>query len=99
VNGTYTPFTGDFDGNRTDDLFWYAAGSTTDFVWFTSTTKGAYRGVPRTINRSYLPAPGDFDGDQDDDVVWFSPSSAAGDLLWWSTTSTTTYSSAAVTSS
>ncbi len=27
MNGTYWPFTGDFDGNGTDDLFWYTPGT------------------------------------------------------------------------
>ncbi|NES72120.1 MAG: hypothetical protein F6K24_46470, partial [Okeania sp. SIO2D1] len=33
VNGTYTPITGDFNGNLFSDILWYRPGTGQDFLW------------------------------------------------------------------
>ena len=96
VNGTYSPFAGDFDGNGTDDLFWYAPGSAADSAWYTNHTPGQYTSVARQVTNSYVPGAGDFDGNGTDDIVWFSPSSASGDTVWLGTQGTRTYSVSSV---
>jgi hypothetical protein len=80
VGGTYTPLVGDYDGDGHDEIFWYAPGPATDYVWsFTSTTTVQSRAVQ--VTGSYRPVTGDFTGDGADDILWYAPGAAA-DHLW-----------------
>ncbi len=42
VYGTYEPFTGDFDGDGIDDIFWYAPGTAADTIWWNTTTRASF---------------------------------------------------------
>jgi hypothetical protein len=89
-------FTGDFDANGTDDLFWYGPGSTMDSTWFTNRSRGSYLTVGRKVSGSYVPGAGDFNGNGADDVVWFSPNSVAGDPVWFGAPRSRSYTSSTV---
>lgn len=82
VSGTYELLIGNFDGDHSglggyDDIFWYAAGTAADSVWWGGlradfgTSKSS-----ATVNGTYDPAAGNFDGDRAllgglDDILWF----------------------------
>jgi subtilisin family serine protease len=81
VSGTYSPFSGDFDGNGYDDIFWYGPGTIGDSMWLFD--GDGRRSVPISVRGTYTPATGDFDGNGYDDVFWYAPGSAA-DSIWYS---------------
>ena len=62
VGGTYTPIVGNFAGGRADDIFWYAPGSTPDYLWISSTTRGSFTKVRKDVSGTYRPLVGDFVG-------------------------------------
>lgn len=82
VTGTYTPLVGNFEGDATPDILWYAPGSATDWMW-----KGLGSGtfakhqLARQVGGTYTPIVGDFVGDARTDVLWYAPGTAA-DALW-----------------
>jgi hypothetical protein len=81
VTRTLDPFTGDFDGDGFDELFWYAPGSGADAMWnFTDIAHVTSK--PFTVTGTYRPLVGDFNGDHVDDIFWYAPGSAA-DTLWY----------------
>jgi subtilisin family serine protease len=81
VGGTYSPFSGDFDGNGYDDILWYAPGAAADYMW---RFDGDGRvGVPISAGGTYLTAAGDFDGNGYDDILWHRPGTAS-DGIWYS---------------
>jgi subtilisin family serine protease len=81
ANGTYSPFSGDVDGNGFDDIVWYAPGPTTDFVWLFD---GDGRvSAPISVGGTYTTATGDFDGNGYDDILWYAPGTAP-DSIWYS---------------
>jgi hypothetical protein len=83
VTGTYSPVSGDFDGDGRSDIIWYGPGSNNDAIWY-----GAARGTfdtsrsALTVTGNYIPIPGDFDGDGKDDVIWYGPGSGH-DAIWY----------------
>lgn len=83
VGGTYTPIVGNFAGGRADDIFWYAPGSTPDYLWISSTTRGSFTKVRKDVSGTYRPLVGDFVGDSFDDILWYAPGTAP-DNLWQS---------------
>ena len=74
VNGTYEPFTGDFDGDGHGDVFWYAPGKPADSVWYGRVH--GFSSVGTSIAGNYIPVVGDFDGDAHSDILWYAPGSA-----------------------
>jgi hypothetical protein len=81
ISGTYQPFTGDFDGDGCEDVFWYAPGSGADFVWFLD-GDAAVESVPVRVNGTYTPLVGDFNGgDTFDDIFWYAPGRTA-ETIW-----------------
>lgn len=69
---------GDFDGDGTDDIFWYGAPGG-DEVWLrVGTDDGPVIVSPRTGSTTQRagdrsPLVGDYNGDKCDDILWFSP--------------------------
>jgi subtilisin family serine protease len=81
VSGTYSPFSGDIDGNGYDDIVWYGPGTVADSMWLFD---GDGRvGVPLSVGGTYTPAVGDLDGNGYDDIVWYRPGTAS-DGIWYS---------------
>jgi hypothetical protein len=95
VSGTYTPAVGDFDGNGDDDIFWYAAGSPADSIWYMD--NGVISSsVPYNVSGTYTLIVGDhFHTDPDnstmkDDIFFYS---ATGTSSMWSGRSNRTFGS------
>lgn len=80
VSGTYKPFTGDFNGDGCEDVFWYAPGSARDAVWYFA-PNGTYRSSTVSVSGTYLPVVGRFDGDDRDDIFWYAPGSGR-EVIW-----------------
>ena len=80
VDGSFTGVPGDFDGNGYDDIYWYAPGPGTDYVWlsdgneFWQSTSAANASLQQALV-------GDYDGDGDDDIYWYAPGPVE-DALW-----------------
>lgn len=78
--GVFIPLAGDFDGNGTTDILWYAPGNDPDQFWLMGTN-----GVPTvratTITGNYRPIVGNFNGDAHDDIFWYGPGAIA-DSVW-----------------
>lgn len=79
MGGDHTVLVGDFDGDGTDDVFWYTPGPAADRIWY-HRPEGTLS-VPVMVNGRYEPVVGDFDGDGIDDIFWYAPGPAA-DSLW-----------------
>jgi hypothetical protein len=78
VNGVYQPFVGDFDGNGSDDIFWYAPGGSPDSIWYFQ-GGSVLASVSVSVNGNYKPYVADFDqndGVPSDDVFWYGESGA-----------------------
>lgn len=80
VNGDYRPLVGDFDGNAIDDIFWYAAGPATDYLWRFDAA-GNHVSQPQAVNGDYQPRVMDVDGSVGDDIIWYAPGPAK-DSIW-----------------
>ncbi|MGE0732783.1 MAG: sorbosone dehydrogenase family protein [Acidimicrobiia bacterium] len=79
AGGDFTPFVGDFDGDRRDDVFFYQPDRAEDLIWF-------FR--PRSIDGldvssavSGTPTVLDLNGDGADDTLFHTPGS--GFATWW----------------
>lgn len=83
VNGSYELFTGDFDDNGADDIYWYSKNSGSDYVWFHS----AWRPPPGTQPSGAAANLGSgkrgaaIDGPDGTDMVWLQPGDG-GDEFW-----------------
>lgn len=94
ISGTYSPFTGDFDGNGIDDIFWYGPGKAPDSIWY-FTARGTLISVTTQINGTYTPIVGNFDSvdaldvTEQDDIFWYDPTGAAFSSLWSGNTNRT----------
>lgn len=64
-----------------DDIFWYAPGSTQDYIWYGNGNRG-FTGVSTSVNGTYQPVSGDFNGDSFDDIYWYN-SGFNDDPIWW----------------
>lgn len=83
INGTYTPVTGDFNGDHKSDILWYAPGPKHDYFW-TATGSGFVNGSPIKINGTYTAVSGDFSGDGKTDILWYAPGPKS-DYIWEAT--------------
>ena len=83
VSGSYFPFVGDFDGNGSDDIFWYAPGRYPDSIWYHDENGSIIETAPMVVNGAYQPIVADFDQDDgvpSDDILWYS--SRYPESLW-----------------
>lgn len=80
IKGTYQPLVGDFDGNGSDDIFWYGPGSTPDSLWYFD-AQGRDSIATISVKATYRPIVGNFDSADTD-----SPEEK-DDILWWGLTS------------
>jgi FG-GAP-like repeat len=81
VDGAFSLFAGDFDANGFDDIFFYAAGPGTDWLWLSNGDGSFRQSVTSPSSSLQIPIPGDFDADGDDDIMWYGPG-ATGENLW-----------------
>lgn len=75
ITGSYQPLVGDFDGDYCDDVFWYAAGTAPDFVWWGG-PDGFTSSAPLQVTGSYRPVVGPFGGREGrsfDGIYWYAP--------------------------
>lgn len=98
VNGTYQPFTGDFDGDLQTDIFWYDPTTGADSIWYPSSTGFANKVTKaESVNAAYTPIVGDFAGnDGRDDILWYRPGTGA-DSLWIATSTRGTFTHTPIT--
>jgi hypothetical protein len=92
VSGTYTPLVGNFVGDDNDDIFWYAPGSTPDYLWEGTSTRGAFVKTAKPVSGTYTPLVGDFRGDGHDDILWYAPG-VATDSIWTAVGGTSVFQS------
>jgi len=69
---TAVPLIGDFDGDRREDVFWYAPGAGDHHLWY-GQDDGAFSEQAVVVRSRYEPFVGDFDGDDATDIFWFAP--------------------------
>lgn len=81
VTDPFAPFSGDFDGDGLDDVFWYGAGEARDALWF-GRSSGSFVGEATAVRGTYEPLVGDFDGDDKDDIFWYA-AGGAPDSVWY----------------
>jgi hypothetical protein len=82
VRGTYTPISGDFNGDGNGDILWYGPGEAADSLWYGGPGQGQFAYLPTTVKGTYTPISGDFNGDGNGDILWYGPGEAA-DSLWY----------------
>lgn len=93
---TFIPVVGDFDGNGTDDIFWYQPGTDFDTMWFSNGNRTWIGDSSFAANEVAVPVAGDFDGNGTTDILWYIPRSPTHSIWWFSlatrgyTVSTTT---------
>jgi hypothetical protein len=70
----YVPVVGDFNADGRTDIFWYAAGENTDFMWWSDSNQDAvlFDVAAGQIDQDYRPFVGDFDGNGTSDILWVS---------------------------
>lgn len=79
IDGTFTGVVGDYDGNGYDDIYWYAAGPATDWIWL-SDGNDFWQFVGAANSSLQMALVGDYDGDGDDDIYWYAPGPVEDDL-------------------
>lgn len=88
VGGTYSrPFTGDFNGDGKDDVFWYQPGSGNDYVWFGAADSNFQSTANLGVGGTFIPVVGRFNADARDDIYWYSPTGT--DYIWFGKTDST----------
>jgi hypothetical protein len=81
--GPFLAIAGDFDGNGSDDVFWYlAGGAASEKLWYgPQTGSGAAVTTTSNVAGDYEPLAADFDGDGRTDIVWDAKTFAT-DFVW-----------------
>ncbi|KIG16896.1 hypothetical protein DB30_04058 [Enhygromyxa salina] len=79
----YMPLIGDFNGDDRTDLFWYAPGVPTDWLWLSVSNQAAviFDRFERQVMSEFRPLIGDFNGDGIDDIFWYAGRSETPDAL------------------
>jgi hypothetical protein len=85
ITGVYSPFTGDFNGDGCEDVFWYAPGAAADFVWYFN-ADATFTALPVTVNGTYTPIVGSFNNDSFDDIFWYGPGAVRESIMAGSAT-------------
>jgi FG-GAP-like repeat len=81
ADATYAPFAGDFNGDGRDDIFWYAAGAHSDYIWFFN-ADGSHTSQTLQVTGKHVPVVADFNGDGRDDVFWYTVGTSS-DYIWF----------------
>jgi hypothetical protein len=83
--GSYVPIAGNFDGDAYDDVFFYAAGSTSERIFWGRTFRSGFNyTIPNAVTPTYQPLSGDFDDDGRTDIFWIGPSGINfSSPMWW----------------
>ncbi|AUX48801.1 uncharacterized protein SOCE26_103420 [Sorangium cellulosum] len=76
------PFVGDFDRGLGPDIYWYAPGNASDFIWYGYSYHEPYHPANESMGGDYVPVAGDFDDDGSTDIFWYA-SGTTSDNLWW----------------
>lgn len=73
---------GDFDGDRADDILFYGRGAAADTVWWGQVSGFSSTTTAVTVDGLYDPIVGDFNGDGRSDIFWYGPGRRP-DVIWW----------------
>ncbi|MBV9952580.1 MAG: hypothetical protein JO291_11555 [Acidimicrobiia bacterium] len=84
VSGQYKPFVGDFVGDFSSDIVWYAPGTGTDTIYVGTENDRTFTKIHFAMDDDAVPVVGDFGGDEHDDILWYRPGPGA-DHLWIAT--------------
>jgi len=95
VKGTYTPLSGDFNGDGRSDVFWYGPGDSHDSLWYGRSEVGEFTAAAVNVKGTYTPLTGDFNGDGRSDVFWYGPGDSH-DSLWYGRSEVGEFTAAAV---
>ena len=87
---TFIPVVGDFDGDGTDDIFWYQPGTDLDAMWFSNGDRTWAADTSFAAEEVAVPVAGDFDGNGVTDILWYVPRSPTHSI-WWFSASTKGY--------
>jgi len=70
----YVPLLGDFDGDNQTDIFWYAPGEATDWLWLSASNQYnvIFDSYSKQVVGEYRGFVGDFNGDGRHDILWYS---------------------------
>ena len=80
MGGSFTPFTGDFDGDGCEDVFWYPAAGGTGAVWYFA-ANGTHTSKAVALAPAATPLVGRFNSDRRDDIYWYVPG-AGRESIW-----------------
>jgi hypothetical protein len=81
VDGTFTAFSGDFDGDGESDMYWFGPGAAADSVAWGKSNMTFTAGTD-TTSTDYKPFTGDFDRDGYTDIFWYGPGAIQDRLSW-----------------
>lgn len=81
-NDANRPFTGDFNGDGKDDIFFYRTGTAQDRVWHGSNGIGGFDiSGNKDVDGTFIPVVGRFDATGGQDIYWYHPTST--DRIWY----------------
>jgi hypothetical protein len=84
VSGQYEPFVGDFVGDFSSDIYWYAPGTGLDTIYVGTQGDRTFTKIRFPMDDDAVPVVGDFGGDDHDDILWYR-SGPGTDRLWIAT--------------